>query len=506
MEQLTNAKLNGNLYNNETHINKILLKVFTILFITYLALIFAYTSFFTTRVIVGIVLLSTIVILIVPILIHGYRNPTSNKLKFLYIASAIGISILSLGMVGTTAFLFVILPLGIGCLYVDINIVKKTMLATYFANILGCFINTIFIENNGLINLEIIKASLLGGAVALGVEFLMIGMIFYYLTSRTQKFMNLIKNEQSINDSIISQLKIVINDVKSSSTNITKSVNHLSNSSENTTTAACQIEEGTFQQSKEAEKTLEIATILADSVKVVSKKSKDTLNNSFNVKEKNEYGLESLDTLSNKLFETVTTTKSVSSNIKRLAAMSKNIESILEEINNISEQTNLLSLNASIEAARAGEAGKGFEVVANEVRKLSVQSSIFAKEIQDIICSISMTMLDIGESFKLVETVVEESTVALKDTSTTYEVIGTSISEMITQINSLNDDLMKINDTKNNVLNSIEVVSSISQETAASTEEVNLIVKKQITSVGEIKESVLVLNKMVDSLVSVLNN
>ena len=67
--------------------------------------------------------------------------------------------------------------------------------------------------------------------------------------------------------------------------------------------------------------------------------------------------------------------------IKKIADTSKEINFITELINNISEKTRLLSLNAAIEASRAGEAGKGFNVVASEIRKLALQSNDAANEI-----------------------------------------------------------------------------------------------------------------------------
>src|SRR5690606_16421622 len=102
----------------------------------------------------------------------------------------------------------------------------------------------------------------------------------------------------------------------------------------------------------------------------------------------NQQGMEALGTLQEKSDETHNVILQVGHVLQELNSRINQIHGIMDTINYISEQTNLLAINASIEAAHAGEHGRGFAVVASEVRKLAEQSASATEDVRRALMAI----------------------------------------------------------------------------------------------------------------------
>lgn len=159
--------------------------------------------------------------------------------------------------------------------------------------------------------------------------------------------------------------------------------------------------------------------------------------------------------------------------MQELTEKANEIQSIAEIITGISEQTNLLSLNASIEAARAGENGRGFAVVADEIRKLAIQSKDSATSIAEILESLGRKATRTSESVMILTEINDQQTDLINNTKSVFDSISDKMDEFTNNVRLVTQKLDEIVESNNRVIDSITEISALSEEATANVEEAN---------------------------------
>lgn len=223
-------------------------------------------------------------------------------------------------------------------------------------------------------------------------------------------------------------------------------------------------------------------------------------NSSENILQTNEEAKKNMDTIMENSIMSVNAVNEITVQIKETNESIEEIHKAVELILSISDETKLLSLNASIEAARAGEHGKGFAIVAEEIRSLSEQSARGAemiKNLAEIITEKSHNSVKLSDkvySFILLE---QESA---SNTQRKVEELSQDICQSVNEIRSIAEKTENLADYKEKVVENVQDLSAISEENAASNEEVNANIYEIITEVQRVNENCRKINELARKL------
>lgn len=211
-------------------------------------------------------------------------------------------------------------------------------------------------------------------------------------------------------------------------------------------------------------------------------------------------GMDIVQSLGDRAVETTQITSEVGESIQSLKQKTELINNFVETIANISDQTNLLSLNASIEAARAGESGRGFAVVAEEIRKLADDSAKAAGEINVNVEHIGeQTQLSV-KSAERARAMVAAQTKAVQEVVNVFQMMQERMNLLVNGLEDITESTKKADAERSEAAMAVQNISAIIQETASSTELVNEVAGRLLENVEKLNSTANILGDNMDEL------
>ncbi len=316
--------------------------------------------------------------------------------------------------------------------------------------------------------------------------------------SRRDEFSTLsynIKNMTNSMKNLISKMSQVSTELGESSNLVEDNTNTLLTMTRTITQAVSYIDEGINRQSEDTANCLNQMEKLAGRIAVVQSNASEINSITGDAQNAIENGINVVNELSEHVYDTTYVTKSIIEEIDKLSKDTEAINEIITTIEDISDETSLLSLNASIEAARAGEAGRGFAVVADNIRGFALRCTEAAGEIGNIVEALRGRMNEIIDIARRAETIVNSEEESLKTTVGVFDEIRTKVADLSGNMEFIVNSIEGIEKAKTDTLEAIESISSTSVETSASAGELNETAKKQLEAVEKLNNAVTVLQQ-----------
>lgn len=293
---------------------------------------------------------------------------------------------------------------------------------------------------------------------------------------------------QSFNQ-MMEQISLLVNKTNDSAQQVLHTAFELSEVSQKTSTMAREvasaieeIAQGAMDLSIEAEKEMTYAEHIGLNMNKVidfNSKMEDSADQVYII---SSQGTEYMNDLISKTNSTEELTSSMVGKVDRLKESTVSIHKILEVLKAMTQQTNILSLNASIEAVRAGAAGKGFMVIADEIRNLSDQSKKSIGIVQTITSDIQNEVEETVELLLTASPLLNEQIHSVKEAATIFDHVREEMDLFIQHNTSSTTSIKELNQSQLILSESISNVSAVAEQSSAASEEVASIASEQLSS------------------------
>lgn len=308
-------------------------------------------------------------------------------------------------------------------------------------------------------------------------------------------------------EKMLINLKELIDQVKEHSSRVTQSSKEMIEVCEqqtkvitNTADNVNRIAEGTLLVGSSIDKTTSNMNDLDKTINDISEKSNVVSDVVFDASAYSEKGSDALTKVNlsmKSIHQSVNDTAMV---INKLGEHLKAIGQITEVIKGISEQTNLLALNAAIEAARAGEQGKGFAVVADEVRKLAEQSGEAAGQVRNLIDGIENETENVVMVMNKGICEVNSGSEVINEANSYFELIFKAIQEISVSIKEVNTSVSHMTKNGKQVFENLNTMLELSEKVTAETQAISSATEEQVASIEEMTASAQSFGQMSENL------
>lgn len=308
-------------------------------------------------------------------------------------------------------------------------------------------------------------------------------------------------------DHMIEATKQLISGIAGNAAEVTKSTDQLTTASKESADAAehvaqniQEVASGSEVQARGAEETSRAIEEMTIGIQRIAENTASIADKSSSTSKQAELGHEALLRLIDQMSEVTSVTGKLSNTIETLEHRSKEIGAIAENITSFSNQTNILSLNASIEAARAGEHGRGFAVVAGEIRKLAAGSLASADGIHQLV---DITRSEIaGASAYMSQTVLEmeRGSARVGEVRQNLDVIVASITQMSEQIHENSAITQQMSASSEQVSASMQQTAATAAVNLEKTENVAAATEEQLALMDNISSAAVHLEGIVRDL------
>lgn len=288
--------------------------------------------------------------------------------------------------------------------------------------------------------------------------------------------------------SLLTDVKKVSLKVADSAKSVNQSSQVIEESASHISLAVEEIESGLSSQSRDTQSCCVQLDGLAEKIGEVDGRTKDIQSIAENTEEYIENSRQAIGSLKERAEETSEATQRVIDTIEQLQLKSNNIDTILNTVYDIADQTTLLSLNASIEAARAGVQGKGFWIIAEEIRKLAEQSMSATKKISVIVEEISQNTILAVETTKNAGEIVLRQEDAVDSATDAFLNMRIQVEQLMGNVSDITKRASEMSGQKEEALKNMESISLITETAVDSVITVNEKALRQKDEAGQLTE------------------